>query len=144
MSFAPPRENNNARWFVNGCEYFEALCHTLKRARKCIYIADWCFSPSLYLQRTPITETSRLDKILLQKAKEGVKIYLLIYNAPAISFALQPQWVVETMESLHRKSQYNLHLPPSFSISSTSLYPLPISTLIKVLPVLVSRFVSSL
>ena len=40
-SFAPKREKQFARWFVDGSSYFEAVADALEKAREEIFITDW-------------------------------------------------------------------------------------------------------
>ena len=58
-------------------------------AKKSIFITDWWMSPEVWLKR-PVIETdytsffkknnmTRLMDVLEHKAKEGVKIYILLY-----------------------------------------------------------------
>jgi phospholipase D1/2 len=91
----------SARWLINGDDYFQALLPVLQRARHSIYIADWYFSPGLFLDRGATPQQHRLDRVLLQKATEGVKINILIWNAPSVGFDLQSPYVVSRMSALH-------------------------------------------
>jgi phospholipase D1/2 len=46
-SFAPIREGNELKWYVDGRDYFWAVSVALERAKETIYIADWWLSPEL-------------------------------------------------------------------------------------------------
>src|ERR1700753_1073377 len=48
-SFAPQRDGNEAKWFVDGCGYFWAVSRALEQARESIWILDWWLTPELYL-----------------------------------------------------------------------------------------------
>lgn len=39
-SFAPPRQANDAKWYVDGCSYFYAVSKALESARESIWILD--------------------------------------------------------------------------------------------------------
>lgn len=39
-SFAPPRDNNDVKWYVDGCSYFWAVSRALESARESIWILD--------------------------------------------------------------------------------------------------------
>jgi phospholipase D1/2 len=39
-SFAPPREANDVKWYVDGCSYFYAVSKALESARESIWILD--------------------------------------------------------------------------------------------------------
>ena len=50
-------------------------------AKEEIFITAWFLSPKLYLKRAkPIDEADRLDNILFAKAKEGVPVYILVWD----------------------------------------------------------------
>ena len=51
QSFAPQREGNDAKWYVDGCSYMWAVSVALENARDTIWILDWWLSPELYLRR---------------------------------------------------------------------------------------------
>ncbi|TDL17878.1 phospholipase D, partial [Rickenella mellea] len=78
-SFAPIRLNVAAQWLVDGRDYFWNLSRALMLARERVYIHDWWLSPELQMRR-PGKPHYRLDKILERKAREGVKIYIILYN----------------------------------------------------------------
>ncbi|KZT60114.1 phospholipase D [Calocera cornea HHB12733] len=78
-SFAPIRLNVAAQWLVDGRDYFWNLSRALLLAKERIYIHDWWISPELYMRR-PNKEHYRLDQILRKKAREGVKIYVIVYQ----------------------------------------------------------------
>ncbi|TFK40629.1 hypothetical protein BDQ12DRAFT_679780 [Crucibulum laeve] len=78
-SFAPIRLNVAAQWLVDGRDYFWNLSRAILLARESIYIHDWWLSPELHLRR-PNKDRYRLDKLLERKAKEGVKIYIILYQ----------------------------------------------------------------
>ncbi|KAJ7163385.1 phospholipase D [Mycena filopes] len=78
-SFAPIRLNVAAQWLVDGRDYFWNLSRALLLARETIYIHDWWLSPELQMRR-PNKDRYRLDRLLERKAKEGVKIYVILYQ----------------------------------------------------------------
>ena len=52
----------------------------LNNAKEEIYITDWWMCPELFLKRPTDDLQYRLDKILLKKAKEGVKVYISLFK----------------------------------------------------------------
>ncbi|CCL98409.1 uncharacterized protein FIBRA_00406 [Fibroporia radiculosa] len=78
-SFAPIRLNVAAQWLVDGRDYFWNLSRAILLATECIYIHDWWLSPDLQMRR-PHMLKYRLDSLLERKAKEGVKIYVIVYQ----------------------------------------------------------------
>jgi phospholipase D1/2 len=80
-SFAPEREGNMVKWYVDGRDYFWAVAEALEQAQETIYIADWWLSPELFLKRPPFyNQKWRLDQILKRRAQAGVKIYISVYK----------------------------------------------------------------
>jgi len=79
-SFAPKRNDQLCKWFMNGANYMENVMYALLHAKEEIYIADWWLCPELFLKRPTDDVQYRLDKILLKKAKEGCKVYILLYK----------------------------------------------------------------
>lgn len=87
-SFAPERDGNKIKWYVDGRDYFWAVSIALEKAKETIYIEDWWLSPELFLRRPPyFNQEWRLDQILKRRAEAGVKIYIVVYKevAQAIS-----------------------------------------------------------
>ncbi|GAW06506.1 phospholipase D [Lentinula edodes] len=78
-SFAPIRLNVATQWLVDGRDYFWNLSRAILMAKENIYIHDWWLSPELQLRR-PNKDRYRLDKLLESKAREGVKIFIILYQ----------------------------------------------------------------
>lgn len=85
-SYAPARPKQLCRWLMNGCDYMRNVMNGLKNAKHEIFITDWWLTPELYLIRPTDDLKYRLDKILFEKASQGVKIYVLLYKE--IKFAV--------------------------------------------------------
>ncbi|XP_037086463.1 phospholipase D2-like isoform X5 [Pollicipes pollicipes] len=81
-SFAPVRECScRSRWYVDGSTYFRDVADTLEAAREEIFITDWWLSPEIFLKRPALdSEYWRLDQVLLRKAKQGIKVYVMLYK----------------------------------------------------------------
>ncbi|THZ29799.1 phospholipase D/nuclease [Aureobasidium pullulans] len=81
QSFAPERDGNKIKWYIDGRDYFHAVSVALERAKETIYIEDWWLSPELFLRRPPFTTQDwRLDHILKRAAERGVQIYIVVYK----------------------------------------------------------------
>lgn len=81
LSFAPQRDGNDAKWFVDGCGYMYAVSSALEQARESIWILDWWLSPELYLRRPPAkNEQYRVDRMLQAAAQRGVKVNVIVYK----------------------------------------------------------------
>lgn len=80
-SFAPERDGNDIKWYVDGRDYFHAVSVALEQAKEVIYIEDWWLSPELYLRRPPSKNQDwRLDRCLKRAAERGVEIYIVVYK----------------------------------------------------------------
>jgi phospholipase D1/2 len=67
-SFAPERENQICKWFVNAGLYMEMALEALNEAKEEIMITDWWFSPEIFLKRPTEDLQYRLDQVLLKKS----------------------------------------------------------------------------
>ncbi|KAK2623875.1 hypothetical protein QTJ16_006509 [Diplocarpon rosae] len=100
-SFAPPRHNNEAKWFVDGCSYMWAVSVAIEEAQESIWILDWWLSPELYLRRPPTqNEDYRTDRMLIAAAERGVKVNVIIYKEVSL---------ILTLSSDHTKKSLELH-----------------------------------
>ncbi|RDI82881.1 hypothetical protein Vi05172_g7070 [Venturia inaequalis] len=92
-SFAPVRQNVWAQPLVDGRDYMWNVSRAISMARDVIYIHDWWLSPELYLRRpAAIAQKWRLDRLLQRKAKEGVKIYVIMYRNVESAIPIDSQW----------------------------------------------------
>lgn len=99
QSFAPERDGNKIKWYIDGRDYFHAVSVALERAKEVIYLADWWISPELFLRRPPyFTQEWRLDKVLKRAAERGVKIYIIVYKEVAAAI---------TCNSAHTKNAFH-------------------------------------
>ncbi|PYI27422.1 phospholipase PldA [Aspergillus indologenus CBS 114.80] len=81
QSFAPIREGNRVKWYVDALDYMWAVSIALEEAQEVIYIADWWLSPELFLRRPAYAHQEwRLDQVLKRRAEAGVKIYVIVYK----------------------------------------------------------------
>jgi len=80
-SFAPERTNNTVKWHIDGHDYMWAISEMIENAKEVVFILDWWLTPELYLRRPPAYFPKyRLDRLLLRKAEQGVKIYIIVYK----------------------------------------------------------------
>lgn len=87
-SFAPVRNDQLCKWYINGKNYMEDVMDGIINAKEEIFITDWWLCPELYLKRPTDDTTYRLDKLFVQKSLEGVKIYILLYNEVTLAVNL--------------------------------------------------------
>ncbi|KAN0049979.1 hypothetical protein ACTA71_003077 [Dictyostelium dimigraforme] len=109
QSFSKVRTNIGVEWFINGASYYNELAETIRRAKHEIFITGWWVSPYVYLQRDSGVENmekSRLDRILTEKAKEGVKVYVLMWNETNLGVQLGSRHAKNWLEGCHS----NIHV----------------------------------
>lgn len=87
VSFADEREGaSQAKWYVDGQDYMSAVASAIGRAQREILITDWKMNPHIFLERPDPTGVKNSDSMLLKllrnKAKEGVAVYILLYRPP--------------------------------------------------------------
>ncbi|KAF2817034.1 phospholipase-like protein PldA [Mytilinidion resinicola] len=100
-SFAPERDGNLIKWYVDGRDYFWAVSVALERAKETIYIEDWWLSPELFLRRPPFyNQEWRLDRLLKKKAEEGVKIYIIVYKEVSAALTCNSQHTKKAIMNL--------------------------------------------
>ncbi|CCG23217.1 Pld1 phospholipase D1 [Candida orthopsilosis Co 90-125] len=107
-SFAPIRQNCFAQWFVDGRDYFWAVSAAIEMAKETIYIHDWWLSPELYLRRPALgNQQYRIDRLLQRKAREGVKIFVIVYRNVGTTVATDSLY---TKHSLLWLNEENIHV----------------------------------
>ncbi|XP_045896306.1 phospholipase D2 [Micropterus dolomieu] len=101
MGFAPPRENTLTKWYVNGRGYFADLADALEQATEEIFITDWWLSPEVFLKRPATDNYWRLDEILKRKAKQGVKVCVLLYKEVELALGINSEHSKRTLMNMH-------------------------------------------
>jgi phospholipase D1/2 len=101
QSFAPERDGNRIKWYIDGRDYFHAVSVALERAKETIYIADWWLSPELFLRRPPhLRQQWRLDYTLKRAAERGVKVYVIVYKEVQQAVSCNSAHTKHALESL--------------------------------------------
>lgn len=101
-SFGAPRDGNAVKWYIDGHNYFYALSTILDNAKETIQILDWWLSPELFLRRPPSKhEDFRLDRLLLRKAEQGVKIQIMVYKEVTQTMTMSSSHTKHHMEDMH-------------------------------------------
>ena len=96
--FSPLRFNNSCQWIVDANDYFTAVYHELKKAKREVYITDWWLTPKLYLERRLAldrncrNESSRLDLVLKKIADKGVIIYVIMFKEVELALGLNSNY----------------------------------------------------
>lgn len=101
-SFAPVRNGVFAQWLVDGRDYMWNVSRAINMARDVIYIHDWWLSPELYMRRPAcISQKWRLDRLLQKKAREGVKIFIIIYRNVEAAIPIDSEYTKFSLLNLH-------------------------------------------
>ncbi|KAI5310412.1 Phospholipase D1 [Ascosphaera atra] len=101
-SFAPVRPNCFAQWLVDGRDYMWVVSRAINQARDVIYIHDWWLSPELYMRRpAAISQKWRLDRLLQRKAKEGVKVFVIMYRNINSAIPIDSEYSKFSLLDLH-------------------------------------------
>ncbi|XP_065367107.1 phospholipase D2 isoform X2 [Calliphora vicina] len=109
-SYAPERSDITAQWFVDGSSYMSAVADALEAAKEEIYITDWWLSPEIYMKRPAIDgDYWRLDKILLRKAKEGVKVFVLLFKEVEMALGINSYYSKQRLVNLHENIKVMRH-----------------------------------
>ena len=126
-SYTNAKNYNICNYFCDGRTYFTDLFFSLMDAKNSIYITDWWLSPEVFLLR-PVDEKiyldmkdkgetirnlgvkmSRLMDVLNYKAKEGVKIYILIYYEVSLALTLNSKHTEEILTGLDKNIKVSRH-----------------------------------
>lgn len=101
-SFSPVRTNVFAQWLVDARDYMWNVSRAINMAKDVIYIHDWWLSPELYMRRpAAISQKWRLDRLLQKKAREGVKIFVIIYRNVEAAIPIDSEYTKFSLLNLH-------------------------------------------
>lgn len=101
-SFAPVRSNVFAQWLVDGRDYMWNVSRAISMAKDVIYIHDWWLSPELYMRRpAAISQKWRLDRLLQRKAREGVKVFVIMYRNINSAVPIDSEYTKFSLLDLH-------------------------------------------
>ncbi|KAL2816827.1 hypothetical protein BDW59DRAFT_135407 [Aspergillus cavernicola] len=101
-SFAPVRTRCFAQWLVDGRDHMWVVSRAINQAKDVIYIHDWWLSPELYMRRpAAISQKWRLDRLLQQKAREGVKIFVIMYRNINSAIPIDSEYSKFSLLDLH-------------------------------------------
>ncbi|KAG0154796.1 hypothetical protein PDIDSM_366 [Penicillium digitatum] len=101
-SFAPVRLNCFAQWLVDARDYMWVVSRAINQAKDVIYIHDWWLSPELYMRRpAAISQKWRLDRLLQQKAREGVKVFVIMYRNINSAIPIDSEYSKFSLLDLH-------------------------------------------
>ncbi|KAK4631613.1 Phospholipase D1 [Fulvia fulva] len=125
QSFAPQREGNEVKWYVDGCSYMWAVSMALEQAQREIWILDWWLSPELYLRRPPAkNERYRLDKLLFAAANRGVQVNVIVYKEVTQALTLSSSHTKHWLEDNDKTGNIKVfrhpdHLPDRTTLASS-------------------------
>ncbi|KAI1430526.1 phospholipase D [Xylaria sp. CBS 124048] len=101
-SFAPVRRNAFAQWLVDGRDYMWNVSRAISMAQDVIYIHDWWLSPELYMRRPACNSQKwRLDRLLQRKAREGVKVFVIVYRNVEQAIPIDSEYTKFSLLNLH-------------------------------------------
>ncbi|CAL5866605.1 uncharacterized protein PFLUO_LOCUS814 [Penicillium psychrofluorescens] len=101
-SFAPVRKNCFAQWLVDARDHMWVVSRAINQAKDVIYIHDWWLSPELYMRRpAAISQKWRLDRLLQQKAREGVKVFVIMYRNINSAIPIDSEYSKFSLLDLH-------------------------------------------
>ncbi|KAL4907622.1 hypothetical protein BDW74DRAFT_111147 [Aspergillus multicolor] len=101
-SFAPVRQHCFAQWLVDGRDHMWVVSRAINQAKDVIYIHDWWLSPELYMRRpAAISQKWRLDRLLQRKAREGVKVFVIMYRNINSAIPIDSEYSKFSLLDLH-------------------------------------------
>ena len=133
-AYTNAKNYNICQYFCDGRTYFTDLFYQLMDAKQSIYITDWWMSPEVFLLR-PVDEKiylemnkegkitkelgnkkTRLMDVLNYKAKEGVKIYILVYYECSLALTLNSKHTEEVFKKLNSNIKVTRHPSDAFTL----------------------------
>ena len=101
-SFAPVRSDVSAQWLVDGRDHMWNVSRAISMAKDVIYIHDWWLTPELYMRRpAAISQKWRLDRLLQRKAREGVKVFVIMYRNINSAIPIDSEYTKFSLLDLH-------------------------------------------
>ncbi|KAJ5152874.1 Phospholipase D1 [Penicillium canariense] len=101
-SFAPVRQKCFAQWLVDARDHMWVVSRAINQAKDVIYIHDWWLSPELYMRRpAAISQKWRLDRLLQNKAREGVKVFVIMYRNINSAIPIDSEYSKFSLLELH-------------------------------------------
>ncbi|KAJ5116472.1 hypothetical protein N7456_000820 [Penicillium angulare] len=101
-SYAPVRQKCFAQWLVDARDHMWVVSRAINQAKDVIYIHDWWLSPELYMRRpAAISQKWRLDRLLQAKAREGVKIFVIMYRNINSAIPIDSEYSKFSLLELH-------------------------------------------
>ncbi|KAL8939586.1 MAG: hypothetical protein Q9211_002676 [Gyalolechia sp. 1 TL-2023] len=101
-SFAPVRTNCFAQWLVDGRDHMWNVSRAISMAKDVVYIHDWWLTPELYMRRpAAISQKWRLDRLLQRKAREGVKVFVIMYRNINSAIPIDSEYTKFSLLDLH-------------------------------------------
>ena len=132
-AYTNSKNYNICQYFCDGRDYFTDLFYQLMEAKQTIFITDWWMSPEVFLLR-PVDEKiyldmkekgeitrnfgnkmTRLMDVLNYKAKQGVKIYILVYYEVSLALTLNSKHTEEILNGLNKNINVTRHPSDPFS-----------------------------
>ena len=96
------RQNCFAQWLVDARDHMWVVSRAINQAKDVIYIHDWWLSPELYMRRpAAISQKWRLDRLLQQKAREGVKVFVIMYRNINSAIPIDSEYSKFSLLDLH-------------------------------------------
>lgn len=109
-SFSSQKKLCFSKYFIDASSYYSHFYHKISKAKSTIFITGWWISPELALIR-PISIDKVVDdrnkspyilkNLLLQKANEGVKIYIIVYKEFSLVVEINSAHTKEVFRNLH-------------------------------------------
>ncbi|EFA76359.1 phospholipase D1 [Heterostelium album PN500] len=108
----PQRDNINVKIYVDCDDYFAASALAIENATREVFITAWFLSPEVFLIRYPSLDPKyRMDNLLCRKAKQGVKIFIILWDETKIATFKGSKRCKEKLEELHHNIKVIKHPP---------------------------------
>ena len=109
------RMGNNAKWYIDGKDYYNDVYEHLSKAKNSVCISDWWLSPDMYLQRPVSSHSdSKIIDLLGTLADRDVSVYVLLYKEITFTLTMNSLYTKKALKQRNEKIKVLRH--PTFSI----------------------------
>lgn len=106
---APPRRHNRVTPLVDGERYFGALCAAIRQARHYVYVAGWCLTPFMPLERQSRQQLVENQVVaVLAEAAQRVPVRVLLWSGARALFQPDTLSMLDVLADMQRRGKGDL------------------------------------
>jgi len=112
----PPRQHNRVTALVDGECYFAELCAAIRQAEHYVYVAGWCLTPNMPLQRADRQELVEHQIVaVLSAAAQRVPVRVLLWAGARALFQPETLTMLEVQKEMQEQGSGDLQCRLDYS-----------------------------